>query len=285
MKKILAVSGGIDSMVMLFLFKDDPDAVVAHFDHGIRESSAADCAFVERVAKEYGKDFYFERANLGQNCSEESARVARYRFLRRLAKELNGKIYTAHHVDDARESAVINLLRGTGWRGLAVLNNDEIEHPLINWEKQAIYECAARNNIRFRLDQTNSDEKYLRNRVREALRFVSDEQKYTLSSLIFRQRELAHEIDAKLASISDEKYPRSLVNIDTNIASEILRAILARQNISLTRPQTKRAISAIRNYGIGKQFSLNKEKFITMGRYHFWITGGKHDKIKEHENT
>ena len=83
MKKILAVSGGIDSVVMLHLLKDE-QPIVAHFDHGIRSNSHEDAAFVERLANEYGLQFEMRRAELGANCSEASARVARYAFLRQL---------------------------------------------------------------------------------------------------------------------------------------------------------------------------------------------------------
>lgn len=275
MKKILAVSGGIDSVVMLHFLKDDADVVVAHYDHGIRPNSIEDCKFVEQLAKSYEKPFYAEHAQLGQKCSEESARAARYLFLRRLAKELNGKIYTAHHSDDVVESVAINLLRGTGWRGLAALNNTEIERPLITWTKRDIYRYATEHNLHFRLDQTNTESKYLRNRVREVLYFVDDSKKQAVAELAAKQREIARQIDAELATISDEKYPRSLMNIDSNIAQEILRAILARQGISQTRPQLKRIIKAIRNYSTGKQFPLNNNFTITMGRYHFWITPAK----------
>lgn len=275
MKKILAVSGGIDSVVMLHLFKDDADVVVAHYDHGIRPNSAEDCVFVEQLAKTYGKQFYTEHAQLGPNCSEESARAARYLFLRRLTKELGGKIYTAHHSDDVIESVAINLLRGTGWRGLAALNNTEIERPLISWTKRDIYRYATEHQLHFRLDQTNSDDKYLRNRVREALLFEDSSKKQAIVELATKQREIARQIDAELAIISDEKYPRALMNIDSNIAQEILRATLARQGISQTRPQLKRIIKAIRNYATGKQFPLNKNYTIIMGRYHFWIAPAK----------
>ena len=66
MKKVLAVSGGVDSVVMLHKYKDDKDVIVAHFDHGIRDNSHEDCLFVEKLAKQYDLPFVFERAELGE---------------------------------------------------------------------------------------------------------------------------------------------------------------------------------------------------------------------------
>ena len=148
--KILAVSGGIDSVVMLHQMKDEPDILVAHFDHGIRSNSAEDCAFVERLAHEYGKPFVCEHAQLGENCSEATAREARYAFLRRLAKEYAGKIYVAHHADDIIESITINLLRGTGWRGLAPMQSEDIERPLCAIVSATAYvTCQKRRKTSF----------------------------------------------------------------------------------------------------------------------------------------
>ena len=265
MKKILAVSGGIDSVVMLHLLKDDPDVIVAHFDHGIRPSSADDAVFVSQLAKKYHKPFFVGSAHLGANASEEMARRARYDFLFGLAERFDGRVYTAHHSDDLVESAVINMLRGTGWRGLAALNDKRIVRPLLDWSKSDIYEYATKNDLHFRLDQTNSDDKYLRNRVRESLRDASAEQKKKLSELAFRQRTIANEIDDLISDLSKK-----------NIYSkEILRFLLARVGISQTRPQLGRAMEAIRSYAPNKKFPLNKDYYIKVGRYNFYIEPAK----------
>lgn len=271
MKKILAVSGGVDSVVMLHLFRHDPDVVIAHFDHGIRPNSVDDCNFVKRLAAENGNDFHFVRAQLGSNCSEATARAARYDFLQQLARDLNGKIYTAHHLDDLAETVVINLLRGTGWRGLAALNNSAIERPLLTWSKREIYRYAAQHQLHFRLDQTNSDPKYLRNRVRVALQRADRTLVSQLAQLALHQRELATQIDAELVDLPRDNYPRALATLDQAVALEVLRAILQRQQISQTRPQLQRALVAIRDYSNGKRFPLNQHYALMMGRYYFRI--------------
>ena len=277
MKKILAVSGGIDSVVMLHMFRDDPDAIVAHFDHGIRPNSRDDCDFVERLAKSYERPFFVKHARLGANCSEETARKSRYDFFNQLAAEQSGKIYTAHHRDDLIESVAINILRGTGWRGLAPLNNPDIVRPLLSMTKKDIYRYATDHNLTFRQDQTNFDEIYLRNRVRFVFQGVPETQKTQLANLAFRQRELASEIDTILQKFNPgANYSRSLFSNDDQISTELLRFILSQHNVQLTRPQLARALTAIRSFMPGKKHSLDKNHFLLINRYYFSIT---YDKI------
>ena len=89
-KYVVAVSGGVDSMVLLDLLLKSTkryELIVAHFDHGIREDSPADLKFVEALAKSHKLQFVIQRANLGSGVSEEVARTARYTFLNQVAKD------------------------------------------------------------------------------------------------------------------------------------------------------------------------------------------------------
>src|SRR5690606_15740277 len=116
-------SGGVDSVVLLDILarSDRYDLTVAHFDHGMRPDSAADARFVEGLAAQYGLDFIGKREELGVQASEDRARSARYDFLFAEAKKRSAVVATAHHLDDVVESIAINIVRGTGWRGVAVL--------------------------------------------------------------------------------------------------------------------------------------------------------------------
>ena len=273
MRKLLAVSGGIDSVVMLHLFRADKNAVVVHFDHGIRESSSDDCVFVGRLAQEYGLPFYTRRAELGEDCSEEKARASRYAFFKSLLESPEDKIYTAHHQNDLLESVVINLLRGTGWRGLAPLRDKHIERPLLDWTKADIYRYATENRLRFRLDQTNNESKYLRNRVRLKMAELPQEKKNKLLQLCLRQRELASEIEAILESDSPRgpQFSREFFRaLPTDLAMEFLRHCLAPQ-LGLTRPQLERALWAVRDFLPGKRFSLSKDYYLHVFKYYFVI--------------
>lgn len=277
MNFVLAISGGIDSMVLLDEFnrRHPNDFVVAHFDHGMRPSSKTDAEFVRKKAGELGVKFYLGEGHLDAYASEAEARKARYDFLREVAKKENGTIVTAHHVNDLSETIAINLLRGTGWRGLAPFSNDIVrpflkERPLTRCD---IYKIASKRGIAFRQDPTNSEDKYLRNRVR---RRVSDNFTATdyekMTELFKKQTKLRAEIEkiTKEFLSEDGYYKRSFfVAVDDDIATEILRAGLLGANISLTRPQLLDFLKAIREYAPEKKFNLPGGKFVTMHRDFF----------------
>ena len=274
MKKILAVSGGIDSVVMLHLLRHEKGAIVAHFDHGIRPNSAEDCHFVERLAKEYHLPFVSKQGKLGADCSEASARDARYAFFDSLRTDPEDCIYVANHADDVLESITINLLRGTGWRGLAPMRNSAITRPLIKWTKSDIYRYATEQKLHFRLDQTNSDDGYLRNRVRTALSALPQSTKTQIIKLYERQVSIADEVDEIIANIitPDERQPRAIFEkLDDDIALELLRAMLEQNDIYQTRPQLTRALAAIRSYAPGKQFPLGAHHHLRVYKYNFQI--------------
>jgi len=172
-KKILAVSGGIDSMVLLErFFRADPEnIVVAHFNHGTRTSADLDEQFVFSRCKELKVPFETMKIMLGEGVSEELARQKRYDFLYHVANKYGGEIYTAHHLDDLIESIAINLIRGTGWRGLTPFSDNRIHRPFIEmgFYKADILRFAAENKVLFREDPTNATDDYLRNRVRSKL--------------------------------------------------------------------------------------------------------------------
>lgn len=179
MKYIVAVSGGVDSVVLLHMlenralpdFSEQAQFIVAHFDHGIREGSGDDAVFVRELAKEYDYSFELYRANLGKNCSEEQARQERYDFLRQCSKKYNASgIVLAHHRDDVVETVILNLIRGTGWRGLSSLrSNAELRRPLLSFSKQQLIDYAKQHHLTWVEDATNTDEKYLRNYIRHRL--------------------------------------------------------------------------------------------------------------------
>ena len=275
MKKILAVSGGIDSVVMLHYLKDE-NPIVAHFDHGIRPNSADDAKFVERLAHEYGLQFELGQARLGENCSEADARVVRYDFLRGLAKKYDGVICVAHHADDVLESIAINLIRGTGWRGLAPMSAQDIERPLIKMRKSEIYRYAAEHDLSFRQDQTNTEGDYLRNRVREELRDSSEGNKEKLLSLYNAQIALRGEFDELMNSILNEEMiktgsRRLIEGLPGECALEIMRVWLEENGVTLTRPQLKRCVEAVKEYAPGKRLSLDRKHFLEVGKYSFRV--------------
>jgi tRNA(Ile)-lysidine synthetase-like protein len=170
-KYVLAVSGGVDSMVLLDILRQNPaiELVVAHFNHGIREDSVEDEKLVVSKAKEYGLSIEVGKGKMGRNTSEENARDKRYEFLNNVKEKYQAdKIVAAHHQDDLIETAFINILRGSGHRGLAAMKiNPEVLRPLISIKKQQLVDYAKSNGIIWREDSTNNNELYLRNYLRK----------------------------------------------------------------------------------------------------------------------
>lgn len=166
---IVAVSGGVDSVVLLdLLSKTDSTLVVAHYDHGIRHNSAEDAAFVRQLAGRYSLSYEEEQGNLGADASEDTARQARYGFLQKITKQYQADgVITAHHQDDVIETSIMNILRGTGRHGLSSLKSRQgMLRPLLDYPKSELITYAQTNNISWHEDQTNTDTKYLRNKVR-----------------------------------------------------------------------------------------------------------------------
>ena len=260
-KYLIAVSGGVDSVVLLdMLAKKHENILVAHFDHGIREDSKEDAIFVRQLAVKYGVKFFTKREELGANAIEEKARRARYKFLRELSEKQNATIVTAHHLDDVAETIIINMVRGTGWRGLAVLNAEDIYRPLINFKKQEIINYAKQNNLKWREDSTNSLNVYMRNIVRHKID-LSNEQKNELQILHQEQIRLAEEIKSEVTSLlksikNDNKISRYFINsIDQASAYEIIRELTKGE---LTPSQIDSVINAIKTQRNGTIFEASK---------------------------
>jgi tRNA(Ile)-lysidine synthase len=206
MKYVVAVSGGIDSMVLLdILFKHaHAELVVAHVDHGIRDDSYRDELFVRQVADVYSLPYESTRLSVTKK-DESSLRQARYAWLEQVRdKHKADAIVTAHHQDDVLETMVINHLRGTGWRGVSALrSHPKLYRPLLPMSKAGIVSYALEHAIQWRDDSTNEDVRYLRNAVRHHVvpRMSGDVTRRRLTDIHSRHVALRQEIDEELAGL------------------------------------------------------------------------------------
>jgi tRNA(Ile)-lysidine synthase len=214
---VLGVSGGVDSMVLLDLLAKEPgiELIVAHLDHGIRQDSNIDERLVMKAAGAYGFKYRSGKAALGANASEDAARRARYDFLERIRDEHNAiAIITAHHQDDKIETALINLLRGTGRQGLsAISNNQKVLRPLLDISKKAILSYALKNRVEWREDSTNNNPDYLRNYLRlRVLLNLGTAQRKILISNIDKVAKTNKNINEIIATLSHNVNQSNLVN-------------------------------------------------------------------------
>lgn len=172
---VLAVSGGIDSMVLLSAMhrlaqKMELTLSVAHFEHGIRGAdSLLDARLVEQTAHTLGLPFFLKQENIpalshGENL-EQVARKRRYAFLHSLDADY---LLTAHHAGDNAETVLMKLMRGCGLDGLCGMaqKQGKIVRPLLPVSRQEIEHYARHNRIAYREDATNGDVSYTRNALR-----------------------------------------------------------------------------------------------------------------------
>lgn len=232
-------------------FRDEPEnIVVAHFNHGTRTSADLDEQFVFSRCKELKVPFETMKIMLGEGVSEELARQKRYDFLYHVTNKYSGEIYTAHHLDDLIESIAINLIRGTGWRGLTPFSDNRIHRPFIEegFYKTDILRFAADNKVLFREDPTNSTDDYLRNRVRSKLLIMPRVEKERLIDLYKRQAIIRNEIEELCESIFN-------FLLIKNSSDEINRGVDSHGDVNLT--SVFRAESeALCNIKIRKDFFL-----------------------------
>jgi tRNA(Ile)-lysidine synthetase-like protein len=254
---VIAVSGGVDSIVLLDLLathkNEDTKFIVAHFDHGIRQDSHEDETFVRERATHYGLTYASKREDLGKQASEEKARTRRYEFLWSVAREYGAKLITAHHSDDVIETIAINFARGTGWRGLAVLDSKVIR-PLLPYSKSELLSYAKQHTLEWHEDSTNSSDAYLRNRMRAKLTQLDPDAKRQLLGLWAQQKHTKQEIDAEVGKLVVEKASRDryfYTHLDTPSALEILRKVTYAR---LTRPQLFQLLLAIKTSKAGKMY-------------------------------
>lgn len=258
---VVAVSGGIDSVVLLDALVHrrqiagiDPwegrvpgRIIVAHFDHGIRSDSNDDERFVRKLAEHYGCEYRSRREELGGGASEQIARDRRYAFLNQVCHGCNGQLITAHHAGDVAETIAINVTRGTGWRGVAVMDNERILRPLLPVLKREIHDYARRYDLSWREDSTNHTDAYLRNRIRRRLQ--DEEVIWQLAALRARQTELKQAIDAEAARlVGDAPYSRYFFShCGDNVAVELLRTVFIKETgVSPTIVVRRRILHAIK---------------------------------------
>jgi tRNA(Ile)-lysidine synthase len=183
---ILALSGGIDSMVLAdLLLKTKVEFVAAHCNFHLRgHESDGDDWFVRKFAEKRGiqcfvKHFETEKYAANHGISiEMAARDLRYAWFEQLRQQLGyDKIAVAHHADDQAETFFINLLRGAGLNGLKGMKpqNGVIIRPLLWASREQIRKYAVENHIVWREDHTNMESVYLRNRIRNQLLPFFDE--------------------------------------------------------------------------------------------------------------
>jgi tRNA(Ile)-lysidine synthase len=278
-----AVSGGPDSALMLdFLARMSGDVgfqlAVIHFNHHLRAAeSDKDESFVRNLAERYGVPFYRGEARVAEEARkrrrnlEATARDLRYRFFLGLVRQGKvDKVATAHTLDDQAETVLLHILRGTGTRGLGGIHSslqNKIIRPFLNLTRAEIEEEVRNRDLKYRVDSTNVDTRFRRNKVRRELLPILEKEfnpeiKRLLSELATRAREDEGYLDQqareragawRLREEGAEKISRSaLRNMPPALARRVLRQMVSEVGNSLAGI-TYRHIEAIYHFALESQ--------------------------------
>ena len=179
-KLLLALSGGVDSMVLAdLLIQSGLKFSVAHCNFQLRgKASDGDSSFIEEFCKENQIDFFIKKFDVqgyqktGNYSIQMAARNLRYDWFDELIQQYQFDfLLTAHQLDDSIETFLINLSRGTGIEGLTGIKKQKgkILRPLLPFSKNEILDYAEKNNVKWREDDSNNSDDYLRNKIRHRI--------------------------------------------------------------------------------------------------------------------
>ena len=180
-KIVLGVSGGPDSISMLNILNEIKDELnfeiyVAHINHMIREEAKDDEKYVQKYWEKNNIQFFVKKvdvrqiANAEKKGTEETGRKIRYEFFEEVMQKVGAnKIAIAHNKNDKIETIIMNLLRGSGisgLKGIEPIRDNKYIRPLIECERQEIEQYCEDNRLNPRIDKTNFENDYTRNKIR-----------------------------------------------------------------------------------------------------------------------
>ena len=183
-KIILAVSGGVDSVVLFHLMQDipeerRPEIVVVHINHELRPEAKQEEDFVQQLASGYGISFHtftWLKSDHPESGIEEAARTIRYTFFKKVMNEISADVVmTAHHLDDQVETVLMKLVRGSSMEEILGIEESQpfmegqLIRPLLSFSKEEIYRFAQNRGISYMEDSTNQELDFSRNRFRNTI--------------------------------------------------------------------------------------------------------------------
>ena len=251
---VVGLSGGADSVCLTHALNEIKDEleitlVAAHVNHGIRgEEADRDESFCKEFCQKLGIEFKLLKADipsLAQNKGigeEECGRIVRYEFFNSLAGA-NGKIATAHNLNDNAETLLFNLSRGASLKGAGGIPpvRDNIIRPLILTPRSEIEKYCSDNGLQFVTDSTNLENEYTRNKIRNRVLPILREINPSAETALASFCEYARDDEALLSQLADSEYEKAVNGFEIdeaaflNLPKSLMRRVAAKYLTSLTK--------------------------------------------------
>jgi tRNA(Ile)-lysidine synthase len=256
---LVAVSGGVDSMVLCFLLNElNINFGIAHCNFQLRaEESDEDELFIKNMASKINAPYYsvhFETERLAKEQKKSiqvMARELRYTWLfELLEKEKFNKIATAHHLDDNIETVIYNFTKGTGIRGMRGIlpKKNNLIRPLLFATKKEILTFAVENTIPFREDSSNNSDKYSRNKIRQqvvpVLELINPAFQYSAGESIQHLKDVE-----VLYNFAIEKISKELLKYKNDDKGDFVELIIDIDKLKKSPAPTTVLFEIIKQYG------------------------------------
>ncbi|MFD3155551.1 tRNA lysidine(34) synthetase TilS [Haloimpatiens sp. FM7330] len=294
-KVIVAVSGGPDSMCLLHMLYNiknqlDISIVVAHLNHCLRGKDAdEDEKCVEKFCEKVGVKFFSKRVDVNKLANDKNiscelaGREARYQFFHEVKDKTKAqKIAVAHNANDKAETVIMRIIRGTGLDGLSgikPIRDNVIVRPIINLTRQEIEEYCKQNNIDTRIDKTNLENIYSRNKIRlELIPYIEKNFNKDIINTINRFSEIVSKDNEYLEKLANDKYEmycnfkngkiiinKQIFYEDEAILTRVVRICLLKIKGNLYNLEKKHIydILKIQKHSTGKKINLPGNLIVT----------------------
>ncbi len=224
---VIGVSGGPDSICLLHVLNELKNELnfkiyVAHINHMIRKEADEETEYVKEFCENLGIECYIKRidvvkiANNLKRGTEETGRQIRYEFFKEvLEKTTSNKIATAHNNNDKVETILMNILRGSGLsglKGIEAIRDNKYIRPLIETSREEIEEYCKVNNLNPRIDKSNNENIYTRNKVRNVvIPYIKQEFNPNILKTINRLSQVSTEENEYLNKVTAETFDKICV--------------------------------------------------------------------------
>ena len=310
---IIGVSGGADSTCLLFLLSEISEKLdfavrVIHVEHGIRgEASVIDARFVEQLCRKAGlpcKIINVDAIGYSKEHSltlEEAARILRYKAFDDYKEELRAdsegdvRIAVAHHMNDQAETVLFQMLRGSGLKGMGGMNSrrEDVIRPLLCLTREEIINYLTVNGINYRTDESNSDNNYSRNYLRNEIVPMLTELQPQATEHICEMAEELREVEIFIENLAAPIYEKAVIRDAEGVGlkvselkdtDEVLLKTVLRMAIAECVPNRKDigrshfdAIYGLIQKGSGKSINLPKEVVVSRQGDFIRFTKGNKD--------